>query len=122
MTEDGSKDEMFSHFGKTLAVGHWHNDMPGLTPEAKIIAYSEGCPRQIVAYSDRVFGFQCHMELTLDVVERLIAHSEKDLSRAAEYRFVDTPEALRAHDYSEMNQVLFGFLDKLEARYTAAQA
>ncbi|MCT1472428.1 glutamine amidotransferase-related protein, partial [Klebsiella pneumoniae] len=122
LTEDGSKDEMFSHFGKTLAVGHWHNDMPGLTPEAKIIAYSEGCPRQIVAYSDRVFGFQCHMELTLDVVERLIAHSEKDLSRAAEYRFVDTPEALRAHDYSEMNQVLFGFLDKLEARYTAAQA
>ncbi|MCD5878793.1 glutamine amidotransferase, partial [Klebsiella pneumoniae] len=78
--------------------------------------------RQIVAYSDRVFGFQCHMELTLDVVERLIAHSEKDLSRAAEYRFVDTPEALRAHDYSEMNQVLFGFLDKLEARYKAAQA
>ncbi|MFO5928062.1 glutamine amidotransferase, partial [Klebsiella pneumoniae] len=37
-------------------------------------------------------------------------------------RFVDTPEALRAHDYSEMNQVLFGFLDKLEARYKAAQA
>ncbi len=93
LTEDGRKDEMFSHFGKTLEVGHWHNDMPGLTPEAKIIAYSEGCPRQIVAYSDRVFGFQCHMELTLDVVERLIAHSEKDLSRAAEYRFVDTPEA-----------------------------
>ncbi|MDK5807761.1 glutamine amidotransferase-related protein, partial [Klebsiella pneumoniae] len=122
LTEDGRKDEMFSHFGKTLEVGHWHNDMPGLTPEAKIIAYSEGCPRQIVAYSDRVFGFQCHMELTLDVVERLIAHSEKDLSRAAEYRFVDTPEALRAHDYSEMNQVLFGFLDKLEARYKAAQA
>ena len=113
---------MFSHFGKTLEVGHWHNDMPGLTPEAKIIAYSEGCPRQIVAYSDRVFGFQCHMELTLDVVERLIAHSEKDLSRAAEFRFVDTPEALRAHDYSEMNQKLFTFLDKLEAHYKVAQA
>ena len=103
-------------------MGHWHNDMPGLTPAAKIIAYSEGCPRQIVAYSDCVFGFQCHMELTLDVVERLIAHSEKDLSRAADYRFVDTPEALRAHDYSEMNQALFGFLDKLEARYNAAEA
>ena len=26
LTEDGSKDEMFSHFGKTLAVGHWHKD------------------------------------------------------------------------------------------------
>ncbi|MBC1184549.1 MULTISPECIES: type 1 glutamine amidotransferase [Enterobacteriaceae] len=121
LTEDGCKDEMFSHFAKTLEVGHWHNDMPGLTPEAKIIAFSEGCPRQIVSYSDRIFGFQCHMELTLEVVEQLIAHSEKDLSLAAEYRFVNTPAELRAHDYSEMNQVLFGFMDKLEARYKAAQ-
>ena len=117
LTEEGRKEALFSHFAPTLQVGHWHNDMPGLTPDAKIIAYSAGCPRQIVAYSDRVFGFQCHMELTLDVVEMLIAHSEKDLSRAAEYRFVNTAEQLRAHDYSEMNQVLFGFLDKLEARY-----
>lgn len=120
LTEDGSRDEMFSHFAKTLDVGHWHNDMPGLTPDAEIIAFSEGCPRQIASYSDRVFGFQCHMELTSDVVELLIAHSEKDLSRAAESRFVHTPEELRAHDYSEMNQVLFGFLDKLEARYKSA--
>jgi len=87
-----------------------------------MIAFSEGCPRQIVSYSDRVFGFQCHMELTPDVVELLIAHPDKDLSRAAEYRFVDTPEKLRAHDYSEMNQVLFKFLNKLEKRYKAAQA
>lgn len=61
------------------------------------------------------------MELTLEVVEQLIAHSEKDLSLAAEYRFVNTPAELRAHDYSEMNQVLFGFMDKLEARYKADQ-
>ena len=108
---------MFSHFARTLEVGHWHNDMPGLTPDAKIIAYSEGCPRQIVSYSDRVIGFQCHMELTPDIVELLIEQSAKDLDRAAEYRFVNTPEELRAHDYSEMNQVLFVFLDKLEARY-----
>lgn len=121
LTEDGCKDEMFSHFTKILEVGHWHNDMPGLTPEAKIIAFSEGCPRQIVSYSDRVFGFQCHMELTLEVVELLIAHSEKDLSCAAKYRFVNTPEQLRTHDYSEMNQVLFGFLDKLEAHYKSVQ-
>lgn len=120
LTEEGRRDELFSHFGRTLDVGHWHNDMPGLTPDARIIAYSEGCPRQIVAWSDRVFGFQCHMELTPEVVDQLIAHSENDLSRAAEYRFVETPEALRAHDYSEMNQVLFGFLDKLAARYPAA--
>ncbi len=117
LTDAGQRHPLFSHFGRTLDVGHWHNDMPGLTAQAQIIACSEGCPRQIVAYSDRVFGFQCHMELTPEVVELLIAHSEKDLSRAVEYRFVDTPAVLRTHDYSEMNAALWTFLDKLAAHY-----
>ncbi|MBM7357039.1 type 1 glutamine amidotransferase [Lelliottia amnigena] len=117
LTEAAAKNEMFSHFGPILEVGHWHNDMPGLTTDAEIIAYSTGCPRQIVAYSELVYGFQCHMEFTLAEVELLIAHSENDLRRAAEYRFVDTAEILRAHDYREMNKALFTFLDKLVARY-----
>ncbi|TKJ94658.1 type 1 glutamine amidotransferase [Erwinia persicina] len=117
LTEAGRQHPLFTHFGHSLEVGHWHNDMPGLTPDATLIAYSEGCPRQIVAYSDLVYGFQCHLELTAEVVERLIAHSEKDLSRAAEFRFVQTPAELRAHYYREMNQALFTFLDKLAERY-----
>jgi len=118
LTEAGQQHVLFSHFGAELEVGHWHNDMPGLTPDATIIAYSEGCPRQIVAYSDRVYGFQCHMELTPEVVELLIAHSEKELSQADNYRFVHTPAELRAHDYQQMNQTLFTFLDKLADRYS----
>lgn len=121
LTKDASHDEMFADFAQTLEVGHWHNDMPGLTPEAKIIAYSEGCPRQIVAYTERVFGFQCHMELTPEMTEQLISHSEDVLAQAADYRFVNTPAELRAQDYREMNQLLFGFLNKLEARYQPAQ-
>jgi len=117
LTEAGRQHALFTHFGHTLEVGHWHNYMPGLTPDATIIAYSEGCPRQIVAYSDLVYGFQCHMELTPEVVELLIAHSEEDLSRAAKFRFVQTPAELRTHDYREMNQTLFTFLDKLAKRY-----
>ncbi|MBE5214733.1 type 1 glutamine amidotransferase [Pectobacterium sp. A535-S3-A17] len=122
LTDTGTQSEMFSHFGSQLNVGHWHNDMPGLTPEATIIAYSEGCPRQIIAYSELVYGFQCHMELTPDVVELLIAHSDKDLSQAEKYRFINTPEELRVHDYSEMNRVLFTFLDKLESCYCRSKA
>lgn len=121
LTQAGQQHELFSHFGHTLEVGHWHNDMPGLTPDATVIAHSEGCPRQIVAYSDLVFGFQCHMELTPEVVELLIANSEKDLGRAGEYRFVHTPAQLRAHDYREMNQALFTFLDKLAGRYNQSR-
>ena len=115
LTDAGKANPLFGGFGSVLNVGHWHNDMPGLTPQAKVLAYSEGCPRQIVQYSERVYGFQCHMELTPEVVELLIEHSQNDLRRAGEFRFVETAEKLRSHDYREMNQVLFSFLDKLTA-------
>lgn len=87
--------------------------MPGLVEGATVIAFSEGCPRQIIEYSDRVYGFQCHMELTPAVVELLIAAHTADLAKLASHRFVQQPNILRAHDYGEMNQKLFGFLDKL---------
>ena len=119
LTDAGKANPLFEDFGHELNVGHWHNDMPGLTPQAKVLAYSEGCPRQIVHYGERVYGFQCHMELTPEVVELLIEHSPNDLRRAAEFRFVETAEKLRSHDYREMNQVLFSFLDKLAAQREA---
>ncbi|MBX8834475.1 type 1 glutamine amidotransferase [Enterobacter sp. Y17] len=119
LTDAGKANPLFEDFGHELNVGHWHNDMPGLTPQAKVLAYSEGCPRQIVQYGERVYGFQCHMELTPEVVELLIEHSQNDLRRAAEFRFVETAEKLRSHDYREMNQVLFSFLDKLAAQREA---
>lgn len=96
--------------------------MPGLTATATIIAASEGCPRQIVEYSPLVYGFQCHMEFTRDVIELLIAASQSDLAQLTGHRFVQQPAALRAHDWDEMNQKLFGFLDKLVEAYRAAQA
>jgi GMP synthase (glutamine-hydrolysing) len=120
LTQIGKDNLLFTDFGHTLDVGHWHNDMPGLTKDAQIIAYSEGCPRQIIAYSKFVYGFQCHMELTPEVVELLITHSQKELSQAEKYRFVDTSDKLRSHDYTEMNQKLFTFLDKLSQHYQSS--
>lgn len=116
LTEEGLMDEKIRHFGRTLAVGHWHSDMPGLTKSSKILATSEGCPRQIVAYTDLVYGFQCHMELTKEVVELLIA-AEEDFLRRSTHQFVQKPEAIRQHDFSEMNNKLFLFLDHLTNAY-----
>jgi GMP synthase (glutamine-hydrolysing) len=117
MTSDGRASTKFEHFGKTLDVGHWHNDMPGLTRGAKVMAYSEGCPRQIVEYGPLVHGFQCHMEFNHEVIELLIKHSEQELAALARHRFVQQPEALRMNNYAEMNAKLFTFLDKLEEEY-----
>lgn len=117
LTEEGLVNRKFSHFGHGLEVGHWHNDMPGLTPDAKILAYSEGCPRQIVEYSNLVYGFQCHMEFTPEVVELLIQAAEQELPLLAGHRFVQQPEILREHDFRDMNHKLCLFLDGLMLDY-----
>jgi GMP synthase (glutamine-hydrolysing) len=117
LTKIGKANPLFADFGSALEVGHWHNDMPGLTKDAQIIAYSEGCPRQIIAYGELVYGFQCHLELTPKVVDLLIANSQKEFSHTEKYRFVDTQDKLRSHNYTEMNQKLFTFLDKLSQLY-----
>jgi len=109
----------FAGFGDTLEVGHWHSDMPGLTRDAVVIARSEACPRQIIEYGDLVYGFQCHMEFTPEVVELLIAASARELATLTAHRFVQQPDALRANDYAAMNRKLFGFLDRLMASYAA---
>lgn len=121
LTRDGLANEKFAHFGEKLDVGHWHNDMPGLTSAAKILAYSEGCPRQIVEYGKRVYGFQCHMEFNAEVIELLIANADPALETLAQYKFVQQAAALRQNDYSDMNAKLFMFLDKLSEEYKAVQ-
>ncbi len=117
LTEEGASNESFAHFPKEVSVGHWHGDMPGLTSESKTLAYSEGCPRQIVQYSEFVYGFQCHMEFTPEVVELLIEASQEELNNLSGGKFIQSPEKLRANNYSEMNELLYGFLDRLVERY-----
>jgi len=119
LTDAGLAHPLIAPFGPVLTVAHWHNDMPGLTADATVLAASEGCPRQIVAFGPKVFGFQCHMELTPVVVAALIANSGPELEAARGRRFVQTPDALLAHDYSAMNRQIFGFLDRLTAPSTA---
>jgi len=83
LSEAGRQHAKFADFDSTLLVGHWHNDMPGLTGNARVIASSEGCPRQIIEYDRLVYGFQCHMEFTTELVELLIAATPVEADRRA---------------------------------------
>jgi GMP synthase (glutamine-hydrolysing) len=113
LTEDGKQDSIFATFPEKFMVGHWHGDMPGLTPESKILATSEGCPRQIVRYTPKVYGFQCHFEFTPKAIEGMIENNAHELEEYKGLPYIQTAEQLRANDYSEMNNLLFDFLDKL---------
>ena len=115
LTEAGLADDHIKDFGSTLDTGHWHGDMPGLSDNAVVIATSKGCPRQIVRFSPKHYAFQAHLEFDPEAVDLLIAADGEEHLRQQnhELSFVQTPEQLRANDYSQMNKKLFAFLDSL---------
>jgi len=113
LTHDAKTDPIFSSFPDKFSVGHWHGDMPGLTSDGKVLAKSAGCPRQIVRYAPKVYGFQCHFEFTPEVVEALIANSSDELADNASLPYVQDTEQLRSNDYVPGNQLLFRFLDQV---------
>ena len=115
LTPKVNDDPVFSKFETSFEVGHWHGDMPGLTETSQILAYSEGCPRQIVRYSPKIYGFQCHFEFTPESIEGMIQNSEEELDTYKELPFVESPDELRSHDFSQMNSKLFNFLDYLKS-------
>lgn len=115
LTEAGLADDHIKDFGSTLDTGHWHGDMPGLSDNAVVIATSKGCPRQIVRFSPKHYAFQAHLEFDPEAIDLLIAADGEEHLRQQnqELPFVQTPEQLRANDYSQMNKKLFAFLDSL---------
>lgn len=115
LTEAGLADDHIKDFGYTLDTGHWHGDMPGLSDNAVVMATSKGCPRQIVRFSLKHYAFQAHLEFDPEAIDLLIAADGEEHLRQQnqELPFVQTPEQLRANDYSQMNKKLFAFLDSL---------
>ena len=122
LTAEERVDPLLASLGRGLAVGHWHGDMPGIAPGAQVLATSAGCPRQIVRYAPRVYGFQCHLEFTAQSIRAIVAASTDELARYADRPFVQTPEQLLANDYRPANQALLGFLDRLAAAQGVAEA
>ncbi|WP_233194575.1 gamma-glutamyl-gamma-aminobutyrate hydrolase family protein [Aquimarina sp. I32.4] len=117
-TKEGHIHTKLVHFPDNAVVGHWHGDMAGLTPEAKVLAYSEGCPRQIIEYADLVYGLQCHMEFNASCIEGLIENSTEELAVLSARKYVDSIEVLRNKiDFDFMNTLLFTFLDHVIKEY-----
>ncbi len=69
----GKKHPMLKHLSPLFKAMHWHEHMPGLTTDAKVLATSDGCPRQIIQYTESTYGFQCHLELDLSEIRTMTA-------------------------------------------------
>lgn len=115
LTDEGRRDPFLKHFPEEFLGGEWHNDMPGLTEDAAVLAESDGCPRQIVRYGKYLYGFQTHMEFNKRIIEQGIKYDSGNLAAGGKY--IQTEEELLSFDYSEMNALLAGFLDNMTESY-----
>ena len=118
LTDAAKNNPVFSTFPHKFFVGHWHGNMPGLTADCEILATSKGCPRQLVKYSLKVYGFQCHFEFTPEAIDTMIENNSHELEDFKELPFIENATTLRSHDFTEMNGFLFRFLDSIEEQYS----
>ncbi len=77
------------------------------------LAKSEGCPRQIIRYSPLAYGFQCHPEMTQQIVNELVKNCSNDLTPG---KYVHTADQILGYDYYALNhlhmmQILDSFLE-----------
>lgn len=113
LTKEGKEDPILKELPHEFPVVHWHNDMPGIANGAQVLATSEGCPRQIVRYGERTYGFQCHPEPKLENIREMIQFCSDDLVPGP---FVQTSQELLAADYKAINANIIKVLDNILRR------
>jgi len=110
LTDTGIKDPLFYDLKPVIKSSHWHNDMCGIPDGCEVLAYSEGCPRQLLKFADKVYGFQCHFEITLPSINKMVNRLHDDLKTQS--RFIQSREELLNHDYDEINNTMVSLLDR----------
>ena len=109
LTEKAITDPLLKGLPGNFPVTHWHNDMPGLLQDSTLLAYSVGCPHQIIRYKPMVYGFQCHLEITMDGIKTMIAAVAEDLKPSL---FTQTKEILMSQDYTSINNMMIELLNR----------
>ncbi len=109
LTKEGIDDPLLQGLSQQFPVIHWHNDMPGLLSDSALLAFSAGCPRQIVRYKPLVYGFQCHLEITKEGIQTMIKAVPEDLKPST---FTQNKDELMAQDYDTINKMMFNLLDR----------
>jgi len=114
LSEEARKSPLFSFFPPEPIVFEWHGDTFSiLQEEAVCIAENEACKNQAFIYKKKIFGFQFHLENTVEIIRALVEHCKNEMRPGL---YVQSAEELEAHaEYIEQdNQWMFCFLTQLE--------
>jgi GMP synthase (glutamine-hydrolysing) len=68
LTEEGRKDALFKDIPDIIPVFQLHGETVELTGDMHLLASGRYCRNQAVRYKKNVYGIQCHMEATKDLL------------------------------------------------------
>lgn len=117
LTEAGRQDPFLQDFPDRFVGGESHSDMMGMTREAAVLAFSEGCPLQILRFGRYLYGFQTHMEFDREIVAEILDNIPVDPKDVETLPYVQSRAAVTGYDYTQMNALLSSFLDRLTEDY-----
>ena len=69
-TDDGKTDPVTRHFGEAEQIFQWHGHTFDIPEGAICLLRSDCCPNQAFRYGDNAYGFQFHLEVCRDLIER----------------------------------------------------
>jgi len=73
LTPEGAADPLFQGFDPLLPVFQWHGDTFSIPPGAVRLASSPVTPNQAFRHGRCTYGFQFHLEVTLEMVTAWLA-------------------------------------------------
>jgi GMP synthase (glutamine-hydrolysing) len=79
LTDEGSKDPLFSLLPRTFPVFQWHEDTFEIPRAGKLIATSNFVPHQSFRYGENVYGLQFHLEVTKEMIQEWMRTYEEEL-------------------------------------------
>lgn len=85
-TSQGASDPLIQHWQDEETIFQWHSYTFDLPKDAIHLVKNEACPNQAYRYSDNAYGFQFHLEITADLIERWLTipnyqHELEDLTQ-----------------------------------------
>ncbi|MGQ9652760.1 MAG: type 1 glutamine amidotransferase [Thermodesulfobacteriota bacterium] len=112
-TEEAEGSSLFREFPWEIEVFHWHGDTFDLPARAVHVARSAGCERQAFVYEDRVVGLQFHLEVTEEMVRKMLEEGNEEIATGP---FVQSPDQILSNveGFRRINETVHWFLDRLE--------
>ena len=75
LTDEGRADAAASLYGEETPVLFWHRDTHDLPQGARLLAHSDRYPLAAFRWGRWAYGFQFHLEITLELLERWLRES-----------------------------------------------